>query len=122
MEGADERGESATAEDELSDEAFDRELAERLEEELQEDEEQLEGDIEEQVVAESEPGPTRVGEAAEPSGVYASLEERTTLNRVKESAVGPDEEEFVCRSCFLVKRRTQLVDPDRLLCVDCART
>jgi Domain of unknown function (DUF4193) len=27
--------------------------------------------------------------------------------------------EFVCRSCFLVKSRNQLADPDRLLCTDC---
>lgn len=28
--------------------------------------------------------------------------------------------EFVCRSCFLAKRETQLADPDRMLCRDCA--
>ena len=28
--------------------------------------------------------------------------------------------EFVCRSCFMAKRDTQLADPDRLLCRDCA--
>jgi hypothetical protein len=32
-------------------------------------------------------------------------------------SVGPDE--FICRSCFLVKRRTQLCDPQRSLCSDC---
>ena len=118
---ADERGEPASAEAELSEEAFDRELAERLDEELGEDEEPLEDDIEEEVVAESEPDQTLGGEAAELS-VFASLEERTAPNRVEAGTVGHDEEEFVCRSCFLVKRRTQLVDPDRQLCVDCART
>jgi hypothetical protein len=28
--------------------------------------------------------------------------------------------EFVCRSCFLAKRDTQLADPERMLCRDCA--
>lgn len=28
--------------------------------------------------------------------------------------------EFVCRSCFMAKRETQLADADRLLCRDCA--
>lgn len=27
--------------------------------------------------------------------------------------------EFVCRSCFMAKRETQLADPQRLLCRDC---
>ncbi len=29
-------------------------------------------------------------------------------------------DEFVCRSCFLVKHRRQLADPVRLICKDCA--
>ncbi len=29
------------------------------------------------------------------------------------------EGEFTCRSCFLVKRRAQLADADRLICLDC---
>ena len=31
-----------------------------------------------------------------------------------------DREEFVCRSCHLVKPKVQLVDPQRGLCRDCA--
>lgn len=27
--------------------------------------------------------------------------------------------EFTCRSCFLVKRRPQLADPERMICLDC---
>jgi hypothetical protein len=121
MEEPDLPDELTSAEDEVADAAFDRELAQRLEEELREDEEQLEDDIKEEVVAESEPDQTPGDEAAELS-VFASLEERTAPTRVEAAAVGHDEGDFVCRSCFLVKRRTQLVDPDRLLCVDCART
>lgn len=32
----------------------------------------------------------------------------------------PGEDEFTCRSCFLVKRRAQLADEDELICLDCA--
>ncbi|MEX1164581.1 MAG: hypothetical protein WEB03_13490, partial [Nitriliruptor sp.] len=28
--------------------------------------------------------------------------------------------EFVCRSCYMAKRESQLADADRLLCRDCA--
>lgn len=28
--------------------------------------------------------------------------------------------EFVCRGCFMAKRETQLADPEKLLCRDCA--
>ena len=31
-----------------------------------------------------------------------------------------DRQEFVCRSCYLVKARSQLADPERTLCRDCA--
>ena len=30
------------------------------------------------------------------------------------------DDEFVCRSCYLVKNRSQLVDPARQVCLDCA--
>jgi len=29
-------------------------------------------------------------------------------------------DEFLCRSCFLLKHTSQLVDPARELCLDCA--
>jgi hypothetical protein len=29
-------------------------------------------------------------------------------------------EEFVCRSCYMAKRDSQLADPERMLCRDCA--
>lgn len=43
-------------------------------------------------------------------------ESRTALN-VRPALIGADE--FTCRSCFLVKRRAQLADEQRLLCFDC---
>ncbi|HSK24264.1 MAG TPA: hypothetical protein VK906_13850 [Egicoccus sp.] len=33
---------------------------------------------------------------------------------------GVREGEFVCRSCYMAKRETQLADPERMLCRDCA--
>lgn len=33
---------------------------------------------------------------------------------------GIGEDEFTCRSCFLVKSRAQLADADQLICSDCA--
>lgn len=33
---------------------------------------------------------------------------------------GLREEEFVCRSCYMAKRDSQLADPERMLCRDCA--
>jgi hypothetical protein len=33
---------------------------------------------------------------------------------------GLRDEEFVCRSCYMAKRDSQLADPERLLCRDCA--
>ena len=31
-----------------------------------------------------------------------------------------DQQEFVCKSCYLVKARSQLADPERMYCRDCA--
>jgi hypothetical protein len=33
---------------------------------------------------------------------------------------GLRDEEFVCRSCYMAKRDSQLADPERMLCRDCA--
>ncbi len=43
--------------------------------------------------------------------------EELTMN-VEAQAVRGDE--FVCRSCFLVKRASQLANRKKILCVDCA--
>ena len=46
---------------------------------------------------------------------------RTKAPRAVPSAVTATigEGEFTCRSCFLVKRRAQLADPDKMICFDC---
>jgi hypothetical protein len=52
------------------------------------------------------------------------LEELRQMRReamaLETEAEGVHEDEFVCSGCFLVKRRTQLADPKRMLCRDCA--
>jgi Domain of unknown function (DUF4193) len=55
-----------------------------------------------------------VDEVAE---LRAIRREELTMN-VEAQAVRGDE--FVCRSCFLVKRASQLADRKKILCVDCA--
>ena len=37
-----------------------------------------------------------------------------------EKVVPPQANEFTCRSCFLVKHRSQLADKKKMLCRDCA--
>ena len=41
-------------------------------------------------------------------------------DRLTTEAAGIGSDEFTCRSCFLVKKRAQLVDEDALICFDCA--
>lgn len=41
-------------------------------------------------------------------------------SRSTQTTTPPGEDEFTCRSCFLVKRRAQLADSDALICLDCA--
>lgn len=55
-----------------------------------------------------------VDEAAE---LRAIRREELSLN-VEVQGVAPGE--FVCQSCFLVKRKSQLADPVRMICRDCA--
>lgn len=43
-----------------------------------------------------------------------------TRNSLTKAANPIGEGEFTCRSCFLVKRRAQLADPRKLICLDCA--
>jgi hypothetical protein len=63
--------------------------------------------------------------------VEASLEEliakkadRPTITEARESlstkVLPVQQNEFVCKSCFLVKHRSQLADRRRTLCRDCA--
>jgi hypothetical protein len=57
-----------------------------------------------------EEGEEEEGEMIEPAG-------RVGLSEAE--VVPCTAEEFVCRSCFLIKPRSQLADPQRLICTDC---
>lgn len=48
------------------------------------------------------------------------LDDESVPSGVSKAPVIIGEGEFTCRSCFLVKRRAQLADPKRLICLDCA--
>jgi hypothetical protein len=56
----------------------------------------------------------QVDEAAE---MRAIRREELALDKDAESATS---DEFVCQSCFLVKRTSQLADKRRKICRDCA--
>ena len=56
-------------------------------------------------------------DAAEGGGVLLQIRIDTT-DLVEVAPRGTDE--FVCRSCFLVRRRVQLVDPGTMVCRDCS--
>lgn len=101
-------------------------------------------EIEDQEALEDEGQDSRTAEADD--GEEASLEELLAKkSRREEPDEGGDEEailnpeaddrvatslpgkvtpkqetEFVCKSCFLVKHQSQLADPKRVLCKDCA--
>lgn len=109
-----------------------------LEDELAEDEEALEEEELDEEVVEAVHAEEAEREVLAPTEVEATLDEilrwRTEGEREEEPEVeqpamllqpdeiphGPSGDEFVCRSCHLVKRRTQLVDLERMLCNDCA--
>jgi len=57
-------------------------------------------------------------EAEDESVVALSREERLEPLAVK--VVPPQPTEFICKSCYLVKHRSQLKDKTRQLCRDCA--
>jgi hypothetical protein len=65
----------------------------------------------------------RQEESEEPAEEEAMLNPEAE-DRVATSLPGKvtpkQETEFVCKSCFLVKHQSQLADPKRMLCKDCA--
>ena len=63
-----------------------------------------------------EPAPEE--ESEEESMLETGREEKVKALSVK--VVPQQPTEFVCKSCFLVKHRSQLADKKRMYCVDCA--
>jgi hypothetical protein len=47
-------------------------------------------------------------------------DDRSGRNVTKAAATPISEGEFTCRSCFLVKKRAQLADEKKQICLDCA--
>jgi hypothetical protein len=62
-----------------------------------------------------EPAPEE--ESEEESMLETGREEKVEALSVK--VVPQQATEFVCKSCFLVKHRSQLADKKRMYCVDC---
>ena len=64
-----------------------------------------------------------------PAPAGASFDDEDADEEIVAAVTGEDDDqeieglregEFVCRSCFMAKRDTQLADPEQLLCRDCA--
>jgi hypothetical protein len=86
------------------------------------DDEAVETSLEEFLQRKERRGPAPTEEADEEEALLEAMEERegrgTETLTVKVVPEQPNE--FTCRSCFLVKHRSQLKDQRRMLCADCA--
>ena len=71
----------------------------------------------EELLAKREAKPAEEEEEEDPI-LAVGREERLEPLAVK--VVPPSDKEFVCKNCHLVKHRSQLADPDRMFCRDCA--
>jgi hypothetical protein len=105
---------TATAEEEEDDD--------EAEEAATPDEEAVETSLEEFLQRKERRAPAVTEEADEEEALLEAMEERegrgTESLTVKVVPEQPNE--FTCRSCFLVKHRSQLKDSKRMLCNDCA--
>ncbi|GGI04717.1 hypothetical protein [Egicoccus halophilus] len=78
------------------------------------------------------PGPTEESDEdeEEPASLPATVAFDDDEDEIVSAVAGDDDEgdeidgvregEFVCRSCYMAKLETQLADPERMLCRDCA--
>ena len=86
------------------------------------DEEAVETSLEEFLQRKERRAPAVTEETDEEEALLEAMEERegrgTESLTVKVVPEQPNE--FTCRSCFLVKHRSQLKDGKRMLCLDCA--
>ena len=62
----------------------------------------------------------RAEEEAEEGESLLSLTREERLEPLAVKVVPPQPTEFVCKKCYLVKHRSQLKDPKKMLCRDCA--
>jgi hypothetical protein len=96
---------------------------EEIDENLQEGWQEYGEEAEEEVEVEAEPELSldhlmREEEGPE-AGDVEEGEVRMHLTVVNELAREPQPDEFLCLSCFLLKKRTQLADAHRMRCRDC---
>lgn len=92
-------------------------LEPEIEEEEEEVEEEEEEDLDEDVEDETEESLEVLLGTDHEDEVEITGETRGGLTK---AAHPIGEGEFTCRSCFLVKRRAQLADAKKLICLDCA--
>ena len=85
--------------------------------EEEEDEAQVEASLDE-LIAKKTDRPAPVDEDDDESLLAAGRDEARESLTTKVLPV--QQNEFVCKSCFLVKHRSQLADRRRTLCRDCA--
>lgn len=106
---------------------LEEELEDDLDEELEEDEDtdDDDADLDQQLAAEDagEEDEEHTGVAVVPPD--AEFDDDAPVAPVEDDEDDDEIEglrdgEFICRGCFMAKRETQLADPDRLLCRDCA--
>lgn len=93
----------------------------------EDEDEEAEEAAEEEVEAEEEP-PEEEAESLDVMLAREKVLDETqvarTADEARDNLTEPSQpmgdEEFTCRSCFLVKRRAQLANEDKLICFDCA--
>jgi len=95
---------------------------EESEETASSDEEAVETSLEEFLQRKERRAPAVTEEADEEEALLEAMEEREGRGSetLTVKVVPEQPNEFTCRSCFLVKHRSQLKDAKRMLCLDCA--
>ncbi|HEX9342617.1 MAG TPA: DUF4193 family protein [Actinomycetota bacterium] len=83
----------------------------------EEDEAQVEASLDE-LIAKKADRPTPVDE--DEDEVLLALSRDEARESLTTKVLPVQQNEFVCKSCFLVKHRSQLADRRRQLCRDCA--
>ena len=86
--------------------------------EEEEEEAQVEASLEELIAKKADRAPTTDEEEDEEALLSLGRDEARESLTTKVLPV--QHNEFVCKSCFLVKHRSQLADRRRTLCRDCA--
>ena len=118
-----ELGEEALAEEEEGEEGQPAATAARAvagdEDEDEDEAEETEADLDVILRERMGGGPAAEGEEVEEEEPEED-EAPTLLATATEEYRPRGADEFVCRSCFLVKDRRQLADPVNVLCIDCA--